>query len=499
MRELKKLDTIHFEDLAQLQEYQQKMDFFTIVDPSSKKVQTFRLPIIKNIVSTTLRSLHGSSIGDIITVDGYLEYLYAHKVLAEKIFKFAQKNEIASNEGFKTYEFYAESSKVPTDVIVLAPSNFNSDVSPDLPYTLKFENIGRIYDATECKSVFLLKDDPKPTILKIPKIDAPFPILNLKDLRKGLSEVSSLSVGDEHVCNSLLSPFVGSDFFKKNIIVDGIGSSFIQNDGLGTDVQKLNDLLKNSSYGLSLEQFGVLNISSKGLVEQIDKMRGSKEALQKLRVLSWNMPTSKDANNLKLSEFKYKSEPINIEAKRDILNNVAFQHSLAYYALLKNKTVQQSTYDEALKKILDYVSSFKSEGDAVFERIIDNNQLPVQIGRIASFYAAFDTPNIVELTKNTIETGVDSTIYDVVPSDNRPKEKTLGEENIPLGVWAAIFASDRTHEGIIEKFMSRFGWSQKRAEEQLRHLHEKGRIISPDGVHYRLLNETKFNLKGGKI
>lgn len=508
IRDLKRLDSIHFKDLVELQEYQQKLNFFELTDARDSDIPTHRLPIVKAIFSTTVKALHNSQRGQTVSVEGYLEPLYSNKALSEKIFRFASKADVASI-GFKTYNFYAEPSRKPTEVIVLASSGLGVDVSPDLPYSLKLEMVGRLEEKDDCKSILMLKDEPEPTILKIPKIELPFPLLSLKELRKGLAEVSSLSRGDEHVCNSLISPFIGSDFFNKKLIVDGIGSSYMQNSGLQADVGKLNDILKTSAYGLSLEQFGVFNISA-GLAEDMDKMRTNSQTLQKFRTLSWNMPTSKEVNNLKLSEFRYKSEAFNIDSGRDIRNNIALQHSLAYYAIIKNKAVKQSVYDESLLKAITYINSLKEAKDIVFDIIIDEIKLPSQVGRMLSFFTAFDASDsdLVKLAKSTLITGIDSTADDIVALKSEhmtdefggvgyiSKKHTLGK-GVPLGVWSAIFSSDRTKDSIVEKIMDKFGWSAKRAEEQLTQLHEEGQIICPDGVHYRLLSETKYNLRQG--
>lgn len=482
-----------FEKLDEELYLQQKIDFFQIPHVKGATVATNRLPIINKIYSVAMDELYHKK-GDNRSVEGYLEPVILNKQLSSSILKLLSKRKTDTSSGFKTYKYYAETSKIETSIIVLAPYEYNVRVSSELPYLIKVKPIGVVTD----KCIFILNDKPEPTTLKIPKLEPNFPVLTLKDTRKILSEVSSLSMGkgDRHISDSLISPSVGSELFDTKTAVNGIGSSYINDRHVNEDIRTLSEILNNSSFGLSLEQFGVITYQS-GSMADIEKLRRDPQAIKKLKVLSGDLPSTETINNFTFSEFRYKSKGINIESKHELETNTALQHSLAYYSVLKPKTISLSLYNEICQKVLKEVESFKEKNsESIVNNIIDEGLLPTQLGRIASFYKAYDMKNILELVKNTINMGVGSVIYDYQLTQSNRQKFLKAAETMPPELIHALFDSDRTKEGIIRILITKYDYSEKKAMMTFEEVRSKGLLVTPDNVHYFLQYENNMRFSG---
>ena len=486
-----------FEKLEEELYLQKKIDFFQIPHVKGAPLATNRLPIINKLYSAAMDELYHRK-GDNRSIEGYLQPHIPSKILSSSILKLLDKCKIDTSRGFKTYKYYAETSKLETDAIILAPYEYNVMISSELPYLIKFKHLGRVKD----KHLFILNDKPEPTTLSIPKTLPPCPVLTLKETRKILSEVSSLSMGkgDRHISDSLISPFVGSELFDTGTSVNGIGSSYIDDKHVSEDVRTLTKILNNSSLGLSLEQFGVITYRS-GSMAEIEKLRRNPQAIKKLKVLSGDIPSTETVNNFTFSEFRYKSNGINIDSKHELETNTALQHSLAYYSVLKPKSISINQYNEICKTVLKEIDSFKEKNsDNIVSNIINEGLLPRQLGRIASFYKAYDMNNILKLVENAIQIGVASTIYDYHLSDSiRPKHRPKFEaaaETMPPELIHALYDSDRTKESIIRKLITRHDYSEKNAMKLFEEVTFNGTLTTRDNVHYSLQYENNMKFSG---
>ena len=345
--------TVNFENLLERNVLQQKIDYFKIPKLKGISQPTYRIPIIKSLQEKARNDLFRTR-GENKTTGGYLEPYSPSKQISSSIFKLLDKKKINLERGFKTYKFYAEPTKYEINVIIIAPYEYNVMIDSQLPYTVNVKYLGRARD----NEMFLLTDRPDPSALKLPEIDLPFVKLDLNDTRKIISDVSSLSMGkgDLHILDCLIAPHIGSQIFGNS--VNDVGSSYIKRKGVSQDVFLLNDALNNQCSGIPLGHFGIINYLN-GLPAKIENMRIDPQVIKKLNVLSWDVQTSEKENNLTLSEFRYKTDAINVDNKRELVTNTALQYSMVYYALLKNKSILRSTYYQICQKVIKLIHSYK--------------------------------------------------------------------------------------------------------------------------------------------
>lgn len=304
---------------------------------------------------------------------------------------------------------------------------------------------------------------------------------------------------DSHIFNAVVSPYVGADWVKKTSYIDGIGNSFLENEQVVDDLKKINDLLNNPHLGLPISHHGVLNVlkSSPMAVEQ----QRASQKFQKFRTVSWNIPTNQQANNLRQSELKYFTEGINLQDMRDIRNDAAFQYSLMYSSLVKDKGVTSQIYDSAMLNALKTVEEWTGKtNEEIIDYLVDGQNLDMQVGRIASYFSGIlhkvkDEDVIVRKVTDVIDQNIGSLIENI-HLEAPISEKKLGHEReIHRMVRLSFYRSGRTKEGFIDKLMEFLGYSEKRATSYVEQLESKGLIYTSDGVHYYWTTESKFKYK----
>ncbi len=489
--DLRRCRDLKFKDLVELQEFQQKLDYFRISNPKHLNFSINKLPIVLKIHSTTMDKFHNSTIGSKITVDGYLEPYFPKKMETRTILKYLETHGFQVNEGFRTYAFYAVSSKIPTEVIIIAPREYEFVINSEMPHTLKIINLKRI----KYQTIALLQDVPEPITLKIPPIETPYPVLTLKEIRKCITQISSLDSPDKQIIDALIAPNIGSDFVKKHVETDGIGSSYVHNKTVEQDVTLLNNMLKESSSGLSLQDYGIINISNKHNSHLLNIKRRDPLVLKMCNVFSWDIPSSLNRNNLPLSEYRMNPEGINIIDTKDIQNNTALQYSILHYGLLRKGLVSTTTHDMICKKLIDNVSELMQDKTNSINKIMDINSLPKQAGRVVSFYKKFNIPNALDVAYKSIDDGIDSILQDDVFLMNCKESHQLSTENIPIDIMKAYHSCPKkTKDNIIEHIMERTGWSEKRAEKAFDELVENGTFTAYDNVHYRFTHDANYEL-----
>lgn len=446
------------------------------------------LPIVRQMFETS-KEMHKLPVGNQINVTGYLEPFSVKSGLSKPV-KMGDRFGIKI-KGCKACRFFAEPSKIPTEIIVFS-DKFEKSVM-QLPYQLDMLKIGE-YDG---RSFFYLKDYSV-SILKPEKFD--FKPLRLKDMISSLSEVAFLGKKEEHVAHAILSGFIGSDFVANT--ADGVGSSYIYNPQVESDLINMKNAINSTRYGIPLSHFGVWNMLS-GDITNIESKRS--EAYLKLRSISFNVPsTRKNLTNIRLSEFKYDIPNLLFKSDlRDIENNFDFLQSLIFYAL-KNKAVHRPIYDisvlTAHREIKQYVDRINRE--KVFE-IVDSERLDEQIGRIVSYLSAFDTDEkkINKAVKDAVVQNIESVIEKVsiesIKPRNIPVHMTVAyalEKSMPSGVRIAYYVSNKTEQGFIEKICEILGYDEKRATDIFSSLLQGGLIFQENDGRYKWVGENRFRL-----
>lgn len=473
---------------------EQKLRYF---ESHSKNPQILskRMPFVRSALQSTLLKLSRARKGVAVEVEGYLALkLKDSKFFTKTVIKWLKENRIDITKGFKTYDFYTELTKIDTGIVVIAPFEFQIDA--ELPYSIKVTRLGRV---TSLEDVFYLKEKPEPTFLRVSLPDHDIPILTQKQMHRCLAQVSSLSMKDSHIFNAIVSPYVGADWVKRTSYADGMGNSFLENEQVMADLKKLNDLLINPQLGLPISHHGVLNVLKSSPVA-VEQLRASQK-VQKFRTVSWNLPTNQQANNLKQSELKYFTEGINIHDMRDIRNDAAFQYSLMYCSLVKDKGVTFQAYDSAMPKALKTVEEWVGKtNEEIIDCIVDGQTLDMQVGRITSYFFGMahkvrDEDVIVRKVTDTINQNMGSLIENAHLEAPTSWRKVSREKEIPRMVRFSFYRSGRTKEGFIEKLMEFQGYNEKRATSCVEELESKGTIYTPDGVHYYWTTESKFKYK----
>lgn len=473
---------------------EQKLRFFETYSKNTQ-ILSKRLPFVQAAIREVIPKLYRLRDGDTIETEGYLELkIRDNRILSPSIISLLQDNGIDTTNGFKAYEFYVESSKLPTEILVVA--SFDFQIESGLPYNLKLIRLGR---RKSLELIFYLKDIPEPAILSphIPETD--YPLLTHKQIHRSLTQISSLSMKDKHILDSVISPYIGADWVKRNVYIDGIANSFVSKTQVLADLSKLDDALNSTQYGISLSHHGILNLLNKSPAG-IEKMR-TLQKFQKFKVVSCNVSSGKNPNNLKQSEFKYATESLNIEDIRDIKNDLALQHTLMYRSLINDKTVSYQLFGSAMMRAIKIVQDWVDKSDKkMIGRIIDENNLDTQIGRIASYFLAItnklkDEDIIVRKVDTTVNQNIGSIIEKIHLEAELSKRKQDHEREIPLMMRLAFYRSDRTTKGFAEMIMELLGYSEKKSLEYIKQLERDGMIFLSDGVHYHWFSESRFKFK----
>lgn len=454
-----------------------------------------RMPFVKAVIQSTLPKVYRAAKGSTVEVEGYLALKFRdNKFFPQTVIKWLKEMGVDTSRGFKTYDFHAELTRIYTGVVVIAPFEFQMDA--EFPYKIKIIRLGRI---TSLEEVFYLKEEPEPTFLQPHLPDPDIPLLTQKQMHRCLTQISSLSMKDRHVFNAVVSPYVGADWVKRTSYIDGIGNSFLENEQLTDDLKKLNDLLNNPQWGLPLSHHGVLNVLNSTPVA-IEQMRASQK-FQKFRTVSWNLPTNQRANNFKQSELKYYTDGMNIYDLRDMRNDAAFQYSLMYCSLIKDKGVTFLAYDSAMLKALKTVEGWVGKtNEEIINQIVDGQNLDMQVGRITSYFFGIvhkvkDEDVIVRKVNDAINQNIGSLIENIHLEAPISEKKLSHEREISRMVRFAFLRSGRTKQGFIEKLMEFLGYSEKRATSYVEQLESKGIIYVSDGVHYHWATEGNFKFK----
>ena len=473
---------------------EQKLRYFESYS-KNPQILSKRMPFVRSALQSTLSKLSRTTKGVAVEVEGYLVLkLKDSKFFTKTVIKWLKENGIDITKGFKTYDFYTELTKIDTGSVVIAPFEFQIDA--ELPYSITVTRLGRV---ASLEDVFYLKEKPEPTFLQPHLLPPDIPLLTQKQMHRCLTQVSSLSMKDSHIFNAIVSPYIGADWIKRTSYADGIGNSFLENEQVMEDLKKLNDLLNNPQLGLPISHHGVLNVL-KSSPAAVERLRASQKS-QKFRTVSWNLPTNQQANNLKQSELKYFTEGINIHNMRDIQNDAAFQYSLMYCSLVKDKGVTFQAYDSALLKALKTVEEWVGKtNEEIINQIVDGQNLDMQVGRITSYFFGMahkvkDEDVIVRKVNDTINQNMGSLIEKAHLESPISEKKLSHEREIPRMVRFAFLRSGRTKQGFIDKLMEFLGYSEKKATSYVEQLESKGIIYTSDGVHYYWTTESNFKYK----
>ncbi|MCK5039959.1 MAG: hypothetical protein KAR87_03260 [Candidatus Aenigmarchaeota archaeon] len=481
-----------FEELIEEIGYSGKKNFYENYDSTAIK----KLPLNQKLYSQANAKLRSGK--KIKAIEGYLELIKKpSKLLIKKIqFIFKRNKCMESDSGFKLYNFYAELSRNDLMTIIIAP--YETKLDSDIPYSIKIKKItgSKLEHNKNYYELFSLMSKPEATTLKISKDNNPkYPVLTLKEMQKSITEISSLSMRDNHVSDSLLSPYIGSDILDRKTYVDGLGASYIYDSRTKKDVDVFDKYLNNSDYGITLEHVGILN-ELNGTIKEFESMRKNREILKNYNVLSWNVASKIKDNNIRESEYKYAIDGINVYGEKDIANNTALQNSLIYYGCLGDKQLTSKSFNQVLDSSILKISSWMNKTEEIiFNNIYDMDLIEIQCARITSYYTAFEKNN-QKIQKNVINT-FEKNITQVIEKIDEEKKYNLKEREwkveIPLDIRRAILISDKTKEDIIANIVELMNWTEKRSEQYFTKLSEEGRIFSRDGgIHYDWVHRYKL-------
>ena len=449
------------------------------------------LPINKALHNRFLESIKNST-GSVTKIVGMLS-----SVPSKVTFKPVIQRIVKENKNLEYYKLFKleSGSHIKTNFYVVSPINL--DVCIDTPYLLTMKNYGMFGDNT-----FFLLMDFEPsfiTISEVPDIG----LMDIDAMRKSLRQITSLGYTEKtnHIMNSILGNYIGSDFIKKNTIVDGLNSSYIGDLALKEDLKMIHNTLSNKNFTIPLQFIGT-SIHFDGDLSKIESLR--KINLGRFKTISWNLYSLPNLDNLKKSEFKYTlgTDSLNIETTKDIENNQDFLQSLLFY-INKNKRVSEALYHSIYNDVLIKVNKLVEGGKGSFiTKVVDSLNIGTQIGRIISYNLAFDTKEN-EITQNVMNT-IEHNIEDIleVATEQREMERSLEiqrkekEKGVSLKVILAfnkIPEENRTRENVIESLRTECDFKENRAAEEFENLHREGIIFSPDGVHWIWTNENLYD------
>ena len=460
--------------------------------PYSRKSELIatKLPIVRGIYGESARKVGKAYFGEKIKITAYLDSIITPQYLKKRA-KWSNKYGLNLKNGFYSYKLNFVPSKNETYVRVISDVG---DLKSDLPYELKLMKIDEVGN----KRVFYLSEY-EPTTLKMPKIEQMSPPpMKYKKMLKSFGEFSSLGIGgySAHIIDSIISNYVGSDFIGD--YVDGTGSSYVGNEKIKLELEKIKEALSNRKFGIPISDFGIVNFLNKKM-SYIENLR--KNSVGKLKTISWHMSGEKDLDLIKKSEFKYAThDSLGIFDTRNLENNLDFLHSLLHYSLI-DKRVTTPLFGKVFLGAMKVLRGYLDEKKDVLN-IMDMKNMDTQVGRMTSFYLSFgfDEEKVIKAVKNSIELNIGKTLEEInlrnIPNKEvYKKEAEEIEISIDPRVRVAFYLSDRTEEDITEK-LKEVGFSEKTAKNIFNRLNNVDHAIySPDGVHYYFLRENKFKFK----
>jgi len=450
--------------------------FFDISPGITKKeyLITQTLPINRILFENSTR-LYRTLDAQKAETQGYLEPVYS-----KLITKWVSKKEIGVGDDFSVLKFYTDLSKIPTNIIVIAPGHYK--VSWGLPYEIELKRIGNLGD----KLIFLM-EGLKESYIRLPEPDTDYRLLNLHQLRKSIQEVSSLSNKDRHIITSILSPYIGCNVEKR----DGIGSSYISSPKLGNDLKLIDEGLSSVRYGLPLDHFGIINLLTWKSPDYIRKIENT------AKTFSWNISSINTPKIVGKSDFQYglREDLINVYGKRGLEDNLDLRYSILMHNL-RNKAINYTELGELNERVYRIFREWMGGG---YENDILNlmeKNLSNQIKTLPSFYSAFytDFNEITDISVKSIKEniGVLLELFRKEKASEMPKKAallTLREREIPPGVRLSFEFSDKTKQGFIQKCMNMNDLTEKKANEYFDKLEQEGLIFNMDGKHFKWVTD----------
>lgn len=481
------------EDIMKETGERRKVFDYPIQSTRKRHIISQMLPVTIQIYDQTMPAFSRISNGETITTTGYLVDYNAMGPM-DKIRRWEEKYNLPLHDGLKLMSFFAETTHIPTEVMVVCP--IQHTILSGLPHELVLKKLGD----HGYKRYFVLEDF-KETILKPQGDLVKLPTLSLKGMVKSMVEVSpSFNPSnplDAHSIRALFSPFIGCNVSQNE--VDGIGSSYMADANLSAQLRELERIITSSDYSIPLSHLGTIN-NVRG--DYRDFLRLRKEKLGKLRLISWNIPAG-NLGVVKNSEFNYAThkEIIMPEKRRDLEGNLDLQQSILLYNIT-DKTLPSSQLSEIVleadQQILDLLGKGHKE---IIPDIMEAKRLPVQVAKLGSFYYAFnhDKEFVLKMVRETvmhnIEDMVHKEILEKLTGKRRMRAESSYDASVPHGIRIAIMGSDETEQGIMDRFCKILGVSQKRAKKMFEEMHKEAFIYTHDGIHYRLTDWHGFKLK----
>ncbi len=463
-------------------------EMYDIISQKGKFPASPRSPIVNTQFGNSLRSLYK---GDKTKITGYVELSTVQNItLKRKLERLFNELNLYVKNGFETFNFYAETTKIPTKKVLIAP--YGANIKSDILHEFKVVYLNRIAYVD-----YFYIEDYERTAFKMESQDFKLPVLSLNGMVKGLGEIApSLSKKPGHLAHSVLSNYIGSDFIDKHIEIDGVNSSYLKDGDTKSNLLKIKSVFENRNASIPLSHFGIINYLD-GNVGDIEKMRSKANLLKRWNVLSWNRPS--DSTTIKMSVFNYSSDgALNIYGITDLKNNLLWQHSILSYAI-KDKTVSSQQFGEVMYSVSKVINSYLDKGeDGLLSQVMDLNNIDLWVGRVTSYFLAFSSnkdvivPNAVRTLTYNISDAVLSLHSSKQKSKLAYKEKTEVDPRVRVALY---LTKTRLKEEFIERIIQITGWSYKITEKYVDGLINGGYLYAPDNIHYRWYTESKFRFK----
>lgn len=459
--------------------------------PGSIEAISPHLPLNRALHKNFLDSIKNSK-GDTTKTVGVLSSVpskFTFRPIIQKIMK-----EHKNLEYYKLFKLES-GSYIKTNFYVVSSLNFEVDI--DTPYLLTLKNCG-----TSGNNTFFLLMDFEPSFITVPEVPD-IVVKGVDAMRNSIRDITCLEHTEkgDHILNSILGNYIGSDFLKRNVIIDGLNSSYVGDLSLKEDLKMIRDTLSNNNITIPLQHMGT-TVYFDGNLSELERLR--KINLGRFKTMSWNLYSLPNLENLKKSEFKYTmgTDSLNIESTKE-LENQDFLQSLLFY-INKNKRVPEPLYHSILNDTLIKINKWIEGGKGNFiSRVVDSLNIDRQIGRIISYNMAFgfSEDTVAKNVMNTIEHNIED--ISEVATEQREKEKSLQirrmekEKEVSFRVrliFNTIPRENRTRENVIEAFKTECDFTENRAIEEFENLYREGMIYSPDGEHWEWTNETSYNI-----
>jgi len=452
--------------------------------PKKEYLTTQKIPIIREIYKKSTKDLHNPLKRDITTI-GYLQT--SRKRITQKEIKELKEIGVDISQ-INKYNFYAETSRIDTDIFVIAE-----------PFKIKDS-----YLPLECKlirlkdNVFYLKE-VEPTYLKAEGLEIEKPTLNFSEILDTMLKYTQLGTVGTHIVRALVFPYIGCNFIK--YIADGFGISQLaenkKEDYILEGIKFLHNALNYGKLGIPFNHFGILNLLGE---KNINKVNVIRKELTDASYLSWTTPCNeKEITTLKMSELKfYFNEPLfDSWVYEDLKNNLDLRYSLLLYGLKQKEPVDKDIYYKGYKKSVEILEKYigkPKEKEVICDCIIPEEGFPKLIGRCLSALSSvgIDEEKIIPTLKDIITKDIEN-IADKLLEKAKVSIKSR-EEADPKILLNIIFSEDKSEEGIIEAISKTKDWSMKRSRAYFLQLLENG-IIYKGNNEYLLTEQASYNLK----